>query len=126
MCVLGWDVWFVEARLSLGSTPQLQTAWNTAGPVMARFSNRLAASPGARVMDQIGLAASLFDEGQPGHGSHQADLALASAQAQDSTSVTSRLNALLVAARSCTTSATAEVYAKARDLSRAQPTTIAA
>ncbi|MGP3927851.1 Tat pathway signal protein [Streptomyces sp. 8N616] len=79
-----------------------------------------------RVMDCIGLAAALFDEGEPERGAAAAHQALDDAARVDSTLVASRLNTLLDAARPYNTAAVEDVRSRARDLAAARPTTIAA
>ncbi|MFI6276384.1 Tat pathway signal protein [Streptomyces sp. NPDC050988] len=79
-----------------------------------------------RVMDQVGLAAALFDEGEAERGAEAAQQALDDAARVDSTLVTSRLNTLLDAARPYETATVDEVRARAKDLATARPTTIAA
>ncbi|MET9694669.1 Tat pathway signal protein [Streptomyces sp. NPDC006514] len=79
-----------------------------------------------RVMDRVGLAAALFDEGEAEQGAAAAHRALDDAARIDSTLVTSRLNTLLDAARPYETTAVNDVRAKARELAVARPTTIAA
>ena len=79
-----------------------------------------------RVMDQIGLAAALFEEGEPEKGAAAAHQALDHAARVDSTLVASRLNTLLDAARRCDSPAVTDVYSRARELAAARPTTIAA
>lgn len=79
-----------------------------------------------KVMDRVGLAAALFDEGDPDRGAAAAHQAVDEAARIDSTLVTSRLNTLLDAARPYETAAAADVRSRARDLTAARPTTIAA
>ncbi|GAA3803140.1 hypothetical protein GCM10022403_041470 [Streptomyces coacervatus] len=79
-----------------------------------------------RVMDRIGLAAALFDEGEAERGAAAAQQALDDAARVDSTLVASRLNSLLDAARPYETAAVHEVRTRAKDLAAARPTTIAA
>ncbi|WP_415953823.1 hypothetical protein [Streptomyces sp. KLOTTS4A1] len=79
-----------------------------------------------KVMDRVGLAASLFDEGEVERGAAAAHQALADAARVDSTLVASRLNTLLDAARRYETAAACDVRTRARDLAAARPTTIAA
>ncbi|MFJ6486518.1 MULTISPECIES: hypothetical protein [unclassified Streptomyces] len=79
-----------------------------------------------RVMDRIGLAAALFDEGEAERGAHPAQQALDDAARIDSTLVTSRLNTLLHAARPYKTTAVNDLRNRARDLTAARPTTVAA
>ncbi|MGW4443500.1 Tat pathway signal protein [Streptomyces sp. NPDC004682] len=79
-----------------------------------------------RVMDRIGLAAALFDEGDPDQAAAAAQQALDEAARVDSTLVASRLNTLLDAARPYRTGAVDEVRARAADLAAARPTTVAA
>ncbi|MEV6409434.1 hypothetical protein AB0M58_42060 [Streptomyces bobili] len=79
-----------------------------------------------RVMDRVGLAAALFDEGEAERGAAAAQQALDDAARVDSTLVASRLNTLLDAARPYETAAVDEVRTRARDLAAARPTTIAA
>ncbi|GAA3973919.1 hypothetical protein GCM10022384_25530 [Streptomyces marokkonensis] len=77
-------------------------------------------------MDQIGLAAALFEEGEPEKGIAAAHQALDDATRIDSTLVASRLNTLLNAARRCDSPAVEDVRTRARELAVARPTTIAA
>ncbi|MEU2587957.1 Tat pathway signal protein [Streptomyces avermitilis] len=79
-----------------------------------------------RVMDRVGLAAALFDEGEAERGAAAAQQALDDAARVDSTLVVSRLNTLLDAARPYETAAVDEVRTRAKDLAAARPTTIAA
>ncbi|GAA0379226.1 Tat pathway signal protein [Streptomyces blastmyceticus] len=79
-----------------------------------------------RVMDRIGLAAALFDEGEPERGAEAAQQALDDAARIDSTLVASRLNTLLDAARPYHTPAVNDIRAQAKDLATARPTTVAA
>ncbi|MFF1809433.1 Tat pathway signal protein [Streptomyces sp. NPDC058251] len=79
-----------------------------------------------RVMDRVGLAAALFDEGEVAQGAAAAQAALDDAARVDSTLVASRLNTLLAAARPYKTSAVDEVRARAADLAASRPTTVAA
>ncbi|MFB7502783.1 Tat pathway signal protein [Streptomyces broussonetiae] len=79
-----------------------------------------------RVMDRVGLAAALFDEGEAERGAAAAQQALDDAARVDSALVASRLNILLDAARPYETAAVDEVRVRAKDLAAARPTTIAA
>jgi hypothetical protein len=79
-----------------------------------------------RVMDRIGLAAALFDEGDPEQGADVARQVLHDAARVDSTLVASRLNILLDAARPYKTAAVNEVRTRAKDLAAKRPTTVAA
>ncbi|MFB7359907.1 hypothetical protein [Streptomyces gardneri] len=79
-----------------------------------------------RVMDRIGLAAALFDEGEAERGAVAAQQALDEAARVDSTLVTSRLSTLLHAARPYETAAVNDVPTRANDLAAARPTTVAA
>ncbi|MDT3728377.1 hypothetical protein ROS62_27255 [Streptomyces sp. DSM 41972] len=79
-----------------------------------------------KVMDRVGLAAALFDEGEAERGAAAAHQALDAAARVDSTLVASRLNTLLDAARPYTTAAVDEVRTRAAELAAARPTTIAA
>ncbi|MFD4144081.1 Tat pathway signal protein [Streptomyces sp. NPDC058572] len=78
-----------------------------------------------RVMDRVGLAAALFAEGDAEQAAAAAQQALDDAARVDSTLVASRLNTLLDAARPYRTTAVDEVRARAADLARARPTTVA-
>ncbi|MET8682458.1 Tat pathway signal protein [Streptomyces sp. NPDC004647] len=78
------------------------------------------------VMDRVGLAAALFDEGEAERGAAAAHQALDEAARVDSTLVASRLNTLLDAARPYETAAVDEVRTRAKDLAATRPTTIAA
>ncbi|MFE3941255.1 Tat pathway signal protein [Streptomyces sp. NPDC059118] len=99
-------------------------------PASAYFEDALRLrKPGfdrVRVMDRVGLAAALFDEGEAERGAEAAQRALDDAARVDSTLVTSRLNSLLDAARPYETTAVDELRTRARDLSAARPTTISA
>ncbi|MFD5425478.1 Tat pathway signal protein [Streptomyces sp. NPDC127084] len=99
-------------------------------PASVHFTDALALrKPGferARVMDQVGLAAALFTEGDPEQGAAAAHQALDEAARIDSTLVTSRLNTLLDAARLYRTTAVDEVRVLAADLASARPTAVAA
>ncbi|GAB2967458.1 hypothetical protein GCM10023080_032600 [Streptomyces pseudoechinosporeus] len=79
-----------------------------------------------KVMDRVGLAAALFDEGEAERGAAAAHQALDDAARLDSALVTSRLNTLLDAARPYETAAVDEVRTRATELAAARPTTIAA
>lgn len=79
-----------------------------------------------RVMDRVGLAAALFDEGEAERGAAAAQRALDDAARVDSTLVVSRLNTLLDAARPYETAVVDAVRTRAKDLATARPTTIAA
>ncbi|MFF3159251.1 Tat pathway signal protein [Streptomyces sp. NPDC057910] len=79
-----------------------------------------------KVMDRVGLAAALFDEGDAEQGAAAAHQALDDAARIDSTLVASRLNTLLDAARPYETAAVDEVRTRAKELAAARPTTIAA
>jgi len=79
-----------------------------------------------RVMDRVGLAAALFDEGEAEQAAAAAQQALDEAARVDSTLVASRLNTLLDAARPYRTTAVDEVRTRAKDLAATQSTTIAA
>lgn len=79
-----------------------------------------------RVMDRVGLAAALLDEGDAEQGAAAAHQALDDAARVDSTLVASRLNTLLDAARPYKTAAVDEVRTRAKELAAARPTTIAA
>lgn len=79
-----------------------------------------------RVMDRVGLAAALFDEGEAERGAAAAQRALDDAARVDSTLVVSRLNTLLDAARPYETVVVDAVRTRAKDLATARPTTIAA
>ncbi|MCZ4604433.1 hypothetical protein O3S80_11870 [Streptomyces sp. Lzd4kr] len=79
-----------------------------------------------RVMDRVGLAAALFDEGEAERGAAAAHQALDDAARVDSTLVASRLNTLLDAARPYATAAVDEVRTRAKELTVTRPTTIAA
>ncbi|MGY4967461.1 Tat pathway signal protein [Streptomyces sp. 900105245] len=79
-----------------------------------------------KVMDHVGLAAALFDEGEPEQAAQAAQQALDEAARVDSTLVVSRLNTLLDAARPYNTAAVDEVRARAADLAAARPTAVAA
>ena len=98
-------------------------------PASVHFENALALrKPGfdrVRVMDHVGLAAALFDEGEAERGAAAAQRALDAAARVDSTLVVSRLNTLMAAARPYETAAVDDVRTRARDLAAARPTTIA-
>ncbi|MFE9606948.1 Tat pathway signal protein [Streptomyces sp. NPDC006012] len=80
-----------------------------------------------RVMDRVGLAAALFDEGEIEEAATTAQQALDDAARIDSALVASRLNTLLDASRPYrTTLSVEEVRARARDLAAARPTAVAA
>ncbi|MCZ9346255.1 Tat pathway signal protein [Streptomyces sp. TRM76130] len=79
-----------------------------------------------RVMDRVGLAAALFDEGEADQGAAAAHHALDAAACIDSTLVASRLNTLLNAASPYETATVDEVRARMKQLAAARPTTIAA
>ncbi|GAA2327924.1 Tat pathway signal protein [Streptomyces violaceusniger] len=79
-----------------------------------------------RVMDRVGLAAALFDEGEVEEAATAAQQALDDAARVDSALVASRLNTLLDATRPYRTPLVDEVRGRARDLAAARPTTVAA
>ncbi|WP_432247803.1 Tat pathway signal protein [Streptomyces sanyensis] len=79
-----------------------------------------------KVMDRIGLAAALLDEGEAERGAAAAHQALDDAARVDSTLVASRLNTLLDAARPYGTAVVEDVRTRAKELAAARPTTIAA
>jgi tetratricopeptide (TPR) repeat protein len=79
-----------------------------------------------RVMDRVGLAAALFDEGELEQAAAAAQQALDEAARVDSTLVASRLNSLLDATRPHHTTSVEEVRGRAKDLAAARPTTVAA
>ncbi|WP_033281315.1 hypothetical protein [Streptomyces sp. NRRL F-525] len=79
-----------------------------------------------KVMDRVGLAAALFDEGEAERGAAAAHEALDAAARIDSTLVASRLNTLLDAARPYGTTTVDDVRTRARELAAARPTPIAA
>ncbi|MGW6770724.1 Tat pathway signal protein [Streptomyces sp. NPDC055037] len=79
-----------------------------------------------RIMDRIGLAAALFDEGEAEQAAHAAQQALDDAACVDSTRVVARLNTLVDATSSYRSALADEVRARAKDLARSRPTTIAA
>ncbi|MFG1879556.1 hypothetical protein ACGFIV_32460 [Sphaerisporangium sp. NPDC049003] len=79
-----------------------------------------------RVMDQVGLAAALFDGGEPEQGIEAALWALVNAARVDSTRVASQLNTLLDAARPYPTAAVNKVRARVKNLVAARPRTITA
>ncbi|MFD4865309.1 Tat pathway signal protein [Streptomyces sp. NPDC058412] len=99
-------------------------------PASIHFEDALALRrPGfdrVRVMDRIGLAAALFDEGEAEAGAAAAQQALDDAARVDSTLVASRLNTLLHAASPYETTAVDDVRSRARDLAGARSTTVAA
>ncbi len=79
-----------------------------------------------RVMDRVGLAAALFDEGEAEGAVTAAQQALDDAARIDSALVASRLNTLLEASRPYRTPTVEEVRGRARDLAADRPTTVAA
>ncbi|MER6314398.1 Tat pathway signal protein [Streptomyces sp. NPDC001581] len=99
-------------------------------PASIHFEDALALRrPGfdrVRVMDRIGLAAALFDEGEAEVGAAAAQQALDDAARVDSTLVASRLNTLLHAASPYQTTAVDDVRSRARELTGARSTTVAA
>lgn len=99
-------------------------------PASVHFTRALALrKPGferVRVMDQVGLAAALFNEGEPEQAAATAQQALDEAARVDSTLVASRLNTLLEAARPYRTADVDEVRTRALDLAAARPTPVAA
>ncbi|GAB2966984.1 hypothetical protein GCM10023080_031690 [Streptomyces pseudoechinosporeus] len=76
-----------------------------------------------RVMDRVGLAAALFDEGEAEQGAAAARQSLDDTACIDSTLVASRLNTLLNSARPYETAAVNEVCTRAKELAAARPTT---
>ena len=72
-----------------------------------------------KVMDRVGLAAALFDEGEAERGAAAAHEALDAAARIDSTLVASRLNTLLDAARPYGTTTVDDVRTRARELAAA-------
>ncbi|MFB7091531.1 Tat pathway signal protein [Streptomyces sp. NPDC056296] len=99
-------------------------------PASVHFTDALALrKPGferVRVMDQVGLAAALFAEGEAEQAAAAAQQALDDAARVDSTLVASRLNTLLAAARPYKTATVDEVRTRARDLAASRPTAVAA
>ncbi|ARZ65672.1 Tat pathway signal protein [Streptomyces albireticuli] len=79
-----------------------------------------------KVMDRVGLAAALFDEGEPEQGAAAARQALDDAARLDSTLVASRLNTLPAAAHPYVTTAVEEVRTRGADLAGSRPTAVAA
>lgn len=79
-----------------------------------------------KVMDRIGLAAALIEEGEPDKGVAAAHQALDDAARVDSTLVISRLNTLLDVARRYESTAVKDIRSRARELAAARPTAIAA
>ncbi|WP_328915426.1 MULTISPECIES: Tat pathway signal protein [unclassified Streptomyces] len=79
-----------------------------------------------RVMDRVGLAAALFDEGEVEQAATAAQRTLDDAARIDSALVASRLNTLLDAIRPYRSPLVEEVRGRARDLTAARPTTVAA
>ncbi|GHJ28227.1 hypothetical protein TPA0910_26600 [Streptomyces hygroscopicus subsp. sporocinereus] len=79
-----------------------------------------------RVMDRVGLAAALFDEGAVEEAATAAQQALDDAARVDSALVASRLNTLLDATRPYRTPLVDEVRGRAKDLAAARPTTVVA
>jgi hypothetical protein len=79
-----------------------------------------------KLMDRIGLAAALLDEGEAERGVQAAHQALDEAARVDSALVHARLNTLLAAARPYATAAMDEARTRAREVTRGQPATIAA
>ncbi|MFJ5225061.1 Tat pathway signal protein [Streptomyces sp. NPDC088400] len=100
------------------------------GPASVCFHDALELrAPGferVRVMDRVGLAAALFDEGEVEQAAAAAQQALDDAARIDSALVASRLNTLLDATRPYRTASVEEVRGRARDLAAARPTTVAA
>ncbi|MGW3152168.1 Tat pathway signal protein [Streptomyces sp. NPDC001177] len=79
-----------------------------------------------KVMDRIGLAAALFDEGELDQAAAAAQNALDEAARIDSTLVASRLNTLLDSTRPYRSAAVDELRTRAKDLAAARPSTVAA
>ncbi|MEV5239007.1 Tat pathway signal protein [Streptomyces cinnamoneus] len=112
------------------SARDLTQAGHGRRPASRHFTDALALrKPGfdrVKVMDRVGLAAALFDEGEAEHGAAAAQQALDDAARVDSTLVASRLNTLLAAARPYGTAAVEDVRTRAADLAASRPTTVAA
>ncbi|RYJ24047.1 hypothetical protein CU044_5209 [Streptomyces sp. L-9-10] len=68
----------------------------------------------------------MFDEGEAEQAAHAAQQALDDAACVDSTLVVARLNTLVDATSSYRSALADEVRARAKDLARSRPTTIAA
>ncbi|MEU4049701.1 hypothetical protein AB0F09_10920 [Streptomyces olivaceus] len=79
-----------------------------------------------KVMDRIGLAAALFDEGDAEQGAAAAHQVLDEAARIDSTLVAARLNTLLDAARPYETATVDDVRTRVKEVAGARPTTVAA
>ncbi|MEU9891821.1 hypothetical protein AB0M95_36330 [Sphaerisporangium sp. NPDC051017] len=79
-----------------------------------------------RVMDRVGLAAALFDGGEPEQGIEAALWALDEEARADSTRLASRLNTLSDATRSCPTAAVNKVRARVKNLVAARRKTVTA
>ncbi|MFQ6197009.1 hypothetical protein [Streptomyces sp. NPDC000405] len=79
-----------------------------------------------KIMDRIGLAAALFDEGEPEQGATAAREALDNAARVDSPRVATRLNTLLAAARPHGTAAVEKARTRAADFAASRPTAVAA
>lgn len=99
-------------------------------PASGHFGDALALrKPGydrVKVMDRVGLAAALFQEGHIDQGADAAQRALDDAERSNSALVASRLKTLLDAARPYDTAAAADVRTRAAELAAARPTAVAA
>ncbi|MET9419083.1 Tat pathway signal protein, partial [Streptomyces klenkii] len=128
-----WVAYFDAAEHAgarAGSARDLAAAGRRPRPASRHFTAALTLrKPGferVKVMDRIGLAAALFDEGDAEQGAAAAQQALTDAARLDSTLVASRLNTLLTAARPYGTATVDKVRTRATDLAAARPTTVAA
>ncbi|MFC4516294.1 hypothetical protein [Streptomyces ehimensis] len=133
--VPGWVAYFDAAEHAGARTVSARDLTQTSHdrsrrPASRHFTDAIALRrPGfdrVKVMDHVGLAAALFDEGEPEQGTTAAQQALEEAARVDSTLVASRLNTLLAAARPYGTAAVEEVRTRAKDLAASRPTTVAA
>ncbi|MHA7962304.1 Tat pathway signal protein [Streptomyces sp. L500] len=133
--VPGWVAYFDAAEhagaRAVSARDLTQTSHDRSRrPASRHFTDAIALRrPGfdrVKVMDRIGLAAALFDEGEPEQGATAAREALDHAARVDSTLVASRLNVLLAAAHPYSTAAVEEVRTRAKDLAASRPTTVAA
>ncbi|MFF4226553.1 Tat pathway signal protein [Streptomyces abikoensis] len=133
--VPGWVAYFDAAEhagaRAVSARDLTQTSHDRSRrPASHHFTDAIALRrPGfdrVKVMDRIGLAAALFDEGEPEQGATAAREALDHAARVDSTLVASRLNVLLAAAHPYSTAAVEEVRTRAKDLAASRPTTVAA
>ncbi|WP_232109931.1 hypothetical protein [Streptomyces buecherae] len=119
-----------HAGAKAASARDLAERGRPTGPASTHFESALALrGPGferVRIMDAVGHAAALFDEGDPDRGAQAAHHALDDAARLDSALITSRVNVLHQAIRPYRTATVDDIRARIRDLTATRPSTIAA